>query len=445
MTVITRFAPSPTGLLHVGNVRTALVNYLFTKNKGGKFMLRMDDTDLVRSKIEYADAIQEDLKWLGLNWDIFARQSDRLDRYEEIKNQLIAMGRLYPCYEKPEELEFKRKIQLGRGVPPIYDRAALKITPEKKAEYKTEGRKPHYRFLLKDEKIEWNDEVRGNLSFEGKNLSDPILVREDGTMTYILSSVIDDIDFMITNIIRGEDHISNTAIQVQIFAALSAKPPVFAHTALISTKDAKISKREGGFDIRHLREDGFEPMAICSLFSKLGTSDSVEARTNLDELAKEFDIKKFSRSPANYDQEDLLRINHKLLNIISFDEVKVKLEELGLKDVTKDFWEAARPNINKLPEIKEWWDMCYSPLTPVIEDSTFLSAAAEVLPTGNWDNTTWQSWTKAVQEKTGKKGKDLFMPLRKAITGMEHGPELKILLPLIGREKVLARLAGKFA
>jgi len=442
---ITRFAPSPTGLLHVGNVRTALINYLFTKKNHGTFMLRMDDTDIMRSKEEYATAIEQDLKWLGFEWDIFAKQSDRLDRYEEIKQKLLASGRLYRCYESQEELEIKRKMQLSRGMPPIYERGALKLTEEQKNQFEAEGKKPHYRFLLKDEPIIWQDQIRGETHFEGKNLSDPILVREDGSMTYILSSVIDDIDYKITNIIRGEDHVTNTAIQIQIFAALNSTAPNFAHLALIKSKDAEISKRTGGFDIKSLRESGIVAMAISSMFASIGTSGSIEPCTSLEELVAAFDISKFGRAPASYDQEDLLRLNHKILSITNFAEIKSQLKDLAITDIDENFWLSVRSNIKTLNELSDWYKICKEPLKPEIEDVDLLKQAIELFPGGELDETTWGNWTKLLQEASGKKGKALFMPLRKALTAMEHGPELKMMLPLIGRDKIIKRLSGETA
>jgi glutamyl-tRNA synthetase len=443
MTIITRFAPSPTGLLHVGNVRTALVNWLFTQSKGGKFMLRMDDTDIQRSKPEYAAAIEEDLRWLGLGWDIFARQSDRLERYAEVRDQLLAQGRLYACYESQEELTIKRKMQLSRGVPPIYDRVGLALTEAQKQQFAAEGKVPHYRFRLNDEEIRWQDEIRGDTVFHGKNLSDPILIREDGSMTYILSSVIDDSDFAITHIIRGEDHVSNTAIQVQIFDALGMTPPQFAHLALIKTKEAEISKRTGGFDIQGLRAEGIEPMAINSLLSKIGTSDVPEIRSSLAALAAEFDLGKFGRAPANYDEVDLLRLNHKYLATLSFADVQPALQAMGLSDADESFWLSVRPNINRLSELKEWWDTCMQPIPAMVEELEFLVASSDLLPEGDWTEATWGQWTAIIRDVTGRSGKQLFMPLRKALTGKEHGPELKLLLPLIGREKAVQRLRGK--
>jgi glutamyl-tRNA synthetase len=439
---ITRFAPSPTGLLHIGNIRTALVNYLYTRKKNGKFMLRMDDTDVVRSKEEYASGIIEDLKWMGFEWEIFAKQSERTNRYEEVKNQLLKDGRLYPCYEPQEEIEIKRKMQLSRGVPPIYDRSALKLTDEQKEQFAVEGRKPHYRFLLKDAPIIWDDEIRGSTKFEGKNLSDPVLIREDGTMTYILSSVIDDIDYKITNIIRGEDHVTNTAIQIQIFDCLNAAPPTFAHLALLKTKDSEMSKRTGGFDIRSLKDNGIESITIASLIAKIGTSMPIEPRISLDELINEFDIKKFSRAPANYDVQDLERLNHKVIADLPFAQV---INKLSNKEIDENFWNLVRSNINKISEVEDWWQICKKQVTPIIDDKELMVHAIATFPESALNENSWNEWTKILSEKSGKKGKMLFMPLRKALTAMEHGPELKSMLPLIGRDKIIKRLNGELA
>jgi glutamyl-tRNA synthetase len=443
--LITRFAPSPTGLLHIGNARTALVNYLFTRKHGGKFMLRIDDTDLVRSKQEYEDAIIKDLKWLGIKWEIFAKQSDRLDRYDLVKNLLIEKGRLYECYESAEEIEVKRKLLLSRGMPPIYDRTSLKLTQAQKDQFKKEGKKPHYRFQLFDRPIKWQDLVRGDVTFDGAKLSDPILIREDGSMTYILTSVVDDIDFNITNIVRGEDHVTNTAIQIQIFQALEAKIPIFAHLNLIKTKDALMSKRDGGFDIKSLCEEGIEPLAIECLLAKLGTSMAVEPKSSLDELIKEFDISKYGRAPANYDKSDLARLNHKIIFHMELAQLNKRLKELEINDIDEDFWQIVKGNLNKLSDIKIWWKICKEPIEPIIEDKELLNMAIELFPQGDIDDSSWGIWTKLIASKSGKNGKALFMPLRCALTAMEHGPELKYLLPLIGREKALKRLAGEAA
>ena len=438
---ITRFAPSPTGLLHVGNVRTALINYLFTKNAGGKFMLRMDDTDLIRSKSEYADLIIEDLKWLGFEYDIFAKQSDRIPSYLQAKEILIEKSRLYPCFETEEELEIKRKMQLSRGVPPIYDRAALKLSFEQIKEQIHAGKKPHFRFMLLNEKITWNDKVRGEVSFEGKNLSDPILIREDGTMTYILTSVVDDIEFNITDIIRGEDHVTNTAIQVQLFNALNGTLPNFAHLALIKSNDAddaKISKRLGGFDINSLKESGFDPMSINNLFAKLGTSDPITSHKNLNGLIEEFDLSKFGRSPASYDRNDIVRINHKLISTLSYEDAQEKLHD---DKISQELWDAVSGNLTTLNEIYEWWKICNEDIVNN-DSSEFLVITASLLPEEELNEDSWNIWVKKITDHTGKKGKELFMPLRIALTGFDHGPDRKKLLPLIGRERILKRLNG---
>jgi glutamyl-tRNA synthetase len=441
----TRFAPSPTGYLHVGNVRTALINWLYTRSQGGTFMLRLDDTDKERSKEEYAEGIKRDLAWLGLTYDKTARQSDRFDRYNEVIKELMASGRMYTCYETQEELEIKRKMLLGRGLPPIYDRAALKLTDAQKKAFEAEGRKPHLRFKLSDTPIEWNDQVRGAISFDAKHLSDPILIRECGTPTYMLPSAVDDADMGITHIVRGEDHITNTAIQIQIFEALGATPPSFAHLSLIKSKEDKISKRKGGFDIATMREEGIDPMAINSFLAKLGTSDPIELKESLDVLVSEFDINRFSRAQAIYEKEDLVRLNTKLLHNLPFNQVESRIQALGLQGVDAGFWEAVRMNLGSLEEIKEWWHICKEPITPEIEDASFTEQAAGLLPGGDWNQETWGVWVNDVKTATGRKGKQLFMPLRKALTARESGPELHHILPLIGRERAVKRLKGEAA
>jgi glutamyl-tRNA synthetase len=443
MTTITRFAPSPTGLLHIGSVRTALICYMIARKSGGKFMLRIDDTDLERSKNEYAQAIEADLKWLGLDWDIFSRQSDRLARYEEIKQQLIKAGRLYPCYETAEELDMNRKMLINRGLPPIYDRVALKLSDAEKKKFEADGIQPHWRFKLEDNAtIEWNDQIKGRVHFETKNLSDPVLIRANGAPTYMLPSAIDDMDFNITNIVRGEDHVSNTAIQIQIFEAMGSKIPNFAHHSLMKTKEGKISKRTGGFDVASLRGEGIENIAICSLMARLGTSENIEPRTSLQELIDNFDISKFSKVAAIYEYEELERINSKVLHITPFNNIKNREEASGIDE---EFWLTVRPNLNRFAEIKEWVEICKKPLTPIIDDLEFTKQASELLPPEPWDDNTWGAWTNKVKDATGKKGKDLFMPIRKALTALDHGPELKHILPLIGRDKAIARLRGKTA
>ncbi|NDF11847.1 MAG: glutamate--tRNA ligase [Proteobacteria bacterium] len=443
--MLTRFAPSPTGYIHLGNVRTALVCWLYARKSGGKFMLRLDDTDIERSKEIFVEGIKRDLTWLGLGWDLEMRQSERLARYREVVEVLIKDGRVYACFETEQELDVKRKMQMSRGLPPIYDRAALKLTEEQKQKFLAEGRKPHYRFLMKDESITWNDEVRGPVAFEGKHLSDPIIVREGGSFTYMLPSAVDDADYAITHVVRGEDHVTNTAVQIQMFKAMGKVPPTFAHTAFVKTKEGKLSKREGSEGMQEFREAGIEPLAIASFLAKVGTSDPIEVRASLEELVAEFDMKKFSRSPTIYAPEDIDRLNAKLIHLYTFAKVAPRLKEMGLSAIDESFWNAVRPNLKTVNEVKDWWTICRETLSPEIEDADFAKAAAEILPTGKWDEKTWDIWVNDVKQKTGRSGKTLFMPLRKALTAMEHGPELRNLLPLIGRDKAIARLHGKAA
>ncbi|WP_375331883.1 glutamate--tRNA ligase [Candidatus Tisiphia endosymbiont of Temnostethus pusillus] len=447
--VITRFAPSPTGMLHIGNSRTALINWLYTRKHNGIFILRFDDTDLERSKQQYKNAIEQDLKFLGLNWDQTFCQSNRLDRYEAIKTLLLQKNKLYPCFETQEELELKRKLQLSRGLPPIYDRAALNLTQQQINDYISQGRKPHYRFLVSHTPIIWQDMIKGEVKYDGKNLGDPIVIREDNSMTYMLCSVIDDIDYSITHIIRGEDHVTNTAIQLQMFEALQEELysnqksiPNFAHLGLIISRDDKISKRIGGFEIAALRDEiGLEPMAINSFFSLIGSSSSIVSFKNLDQLIKEFDINNFSKSPTTYLPEELERLNHKLLISLSFDEVKDRLREIKAEQVTEQFWLAVRANLQKLYEIKDWWNICYSPSKVEGLDKDFLKQAAILLPDEPITLDSWSIWTKKIMVVTDKKGKEVFLPLRLAITGMASGPEMSVILPLLRREEIIKRLS----
>lgn len=447
MTVAVRFAPSPTGRLHVGNLRLALVNWLFARRCGGVFLLRMDDTDAERSTDEFAAGIEKDLTWMGLSWDRFARQSDRLDRYAAAAAALRASGRLYACYETPEELSLKRASLVSQGRPPIYDRAGLRLTDEDRARLEDRGRKPHWRFRLESDPIEWNDGVRGPQRFHGRDLSDPVLIREDGYPLYTLSSVVDDADLGITDIIRGEDHVTNTAVQIQIFQAIGAAVPRFAHLPLLTDAAGQgLSKRLGSLAIGSLRDDeGVEPLALAGLLAKLGTSDPIEPRASLEELVAEFDMSKVSRSTARFDPEDLYRLNARILHVLPFETVRGRLADMGATDVDEAFWAAVRPNLTKLADVRDWWSVTHAPVAPVIEDADLLAVAAGLLPAEPWDETTWGAWTAAVKDASGRKGKALFHPLRLALTACDKGPELKSLLPLIGRERASARLAGRTA
>ncbi|WP_029009535.1 glutamate--tRNA ligase [Azospirillum halopraeferens] len=447
MSVAVRFAPSPTGLLHVGNLRLALVNWLFARKHGGTVLLRLDDTDAERSRPEYAVAIEEDLRWLGLIPDRFARESDRYARYDAVSAALKAVGRLYPCYETPEELALKRTRLAAGGKPPIYDRAALKLTDADRARLEAAGRRPHWRFLLEPGPVAWDDLVRGPVRFEGAALSDPVLIREDGRPLYTLTSVVDDADLAITHVIRGEDHVANTAVQIQLWQALDAAVPVFAHLPLLTDAAGQgLSKRLGSLSVRSLREEeGVEPMALLSLLARLGTSDPIEPRPDLATLAAEFDMARIARGTPKFDPDELMRLNARVLHEAPFDAVRERLAGAGLAGADAAFWEAVRPNLTRLADAAEWWAVTHAPVVPSIDDPVFTAAAAALLPPEPWDTATWGAWTGAVKQATGRKGKDLFLPLRRALTGRDHGPELKNLLPLIGRDRAARRLAGDTA
>ncbi|MGD8326963.1 MAG: glutamate--tRNA ligase [Sphingomonadales bacterium] len=440
---IVRFAPSPTGKLHVGNIRTALLNWLFARKHGGTFILRLDDTDIERSKEEYVEAIRADLAWLGMDVDDEFRQSERFDKYNAAAEKLKAMGRLYPCYESAEELEVKRKLQLARHQPPVYDRAALNLSDEDRAKLEAEGRKPHWRFKLDETvRVEWNDLIRGETSIDMSSLSDPILIREDGSYLYMLPSVVDDIDRNITHVVRGEDHVVNTAVQIQMIEALDGERANYAHAALLSGKEGQgLSKRLGSTGVEHFKADGIEAITLLAKLARLGTSDPVEPFTSLEPLIEGFDFSRFGRATAKFDEDELRALNAKILHQTGFEAVKGRLPA-GMDEAA---WVAVRANIERLSDVDGWWKVIQGPITPVVEDEVYLAKAAELLPEGAWDETSWKSWTSAVKEATGAKGKSLFLPLRLALTGEGHGPEMAVLLPLIGRERVLKRLAGEAA
>ena len=448
MSVYVRFAPSPTGLLHIGNIRAALFNYLFARKNGGRFLLRFDDTDQVRSTKEFGDAIIRDLTWLGITWDAFAKQSDRMARYQEVLEELKASGRVYPCFETADELGLKRKTQLGRGLPPVYDRAALKLSKDEIAALIASGKKPHWRFKLNPTDVVWDDAVQKHKVFPTSSLSDPVLVREDGIPLYTFCSVVDDVDMGITHIIRGEDHVTNTAVQIQIWEAVTTNPvPAWAHFPLmVNITGEEMSKRLGTLSIGSMRDDTHvEAMAINSLLAKLGTSDPIAPFSSMDELAASFDLNKISRSTPKFDLEELKHLSAKVLHHMPFETVSARLDTLGLGHVTEEFWQAVRTNLMTIEDVRLWWHVANGPVTPLIDDKAFIAEAAALLPAAPWDETTWTVWTNAVKEKTGRKGKELFMPLRRALTGMDHGPELKTLLPLIGRERAVKRLGGEEA
>lgn len=445
MTTIVRFAPSPTGRVHVGNIRTALMNYMFAKAADGKFLLRLDDTDTERSTEEFAQGIVEDLAWLGLNHDMIAKQSERFAEYDKAAADLKARGLLYPCYETPDELDMKRSSQRLRGLPPVYDRAALELTEEQIAAFEAEGRKPHWRFKLSGEPADWNDMIRGPVTIETASVSDPVLIRADGSYLYTLPSVVDDIEYGITHIIRGEDHVTNSGTQIELFKALGGTPPKFGHHPLLVGADGSgLSKRLGSLSVQSLREDGLEPMALNSLLAKIGTSDAVEPRATLEALIAECDLTKISRSPARFDEEELASLNARLLHQMSFVEATPKLEAADVA-IDENIWMVIRANLANIADAKDWVAVISGEIEPVIEDTDFAAKAADLLPEGDFSEETWKIWTDAIKAETGAKGKNLFMPLRLALTGKKHGPSMQNLILLIGPEKVRARLAGNKA
>jgi glutamyl-tRNA synthetase len=433
MKVVTRFAPSPTGRLHVGNIRTALHNYLFGRKNGGTFILRIDDTDRERSTQEFDEAIRDDLDWLGLTPGRIVRQSERFALYEREFDRLRELGRVYACYETPEELELRRKVLLGRGLPPVYERK-----PE--GEPPPEGRAPHWRFRLDhDSPIVWNDLIRGEQKFDPKLLSDPVVRREDGSWLYLLPSVLDDIDLAITHVVRGEDHVSNSAVQIQMFEALGQPPPAFAHEALLVAAEGKLSKRLGSYGAQHLREEGVEPMAMLSVLARIGTSQPVEPVASLDELAADFDFSHFGRAPAHFDPHDVELVNAKLVHSLDFAEVQDRLP----KDATARDWELIRPNLARVGDFAEWLGILHGEIDPpelshderaVVREA--VAAAEEV----DWGSEPWKRMTERVKASTGAKGRALFHPLRLAITGRESGPEMAPLVERIGKERVVRRL-----
>ncbi len=445
MTVRTRFAPSPTGLLHVGNARAALFCWLYARRHEGEFMLRLDDTDVARSEDKYAQAIEADLAWLGLTIDLRASQSERFERYDEVLADLKNRGLVYACYETPDELERKRKRQLARGLPPVYDRAALEMSDADRAAMEAEGRTPHWRFKLSGATVEWVDLIRGDQKIETSSLSDPVLIRADRSYLYTLPSVIDDIDFAITHVVRGEDHVTNTATQVEIFRALGAAVPEFAHFSLLQSADGGgLSKRLGVLSLQDLREMGLEAMSVNSLIARLGSADPIEAFTVLDPLIEGFDFARLGRAPARFDVEELKRLNKKLMNELPLEAVADRLQAMGL-NVDAALWETIRGNLQNVNDAADYFAMVNGSVTPEIaaEDADYIATALSLLPADPWSETTWSAWTEELKAQTGRKGKALFMPLRMALTGQAHGPEMQNLILQIGRERVVKRLQGE--
>lgn len=436
---VTRFAPSPTGQLHVGNLRTALHNWLFARATGGRFLLRIDDTDRARSEERFVAGIRADLDWLGLDWDDEVRQSARFDVYEARFEALVSAGRVYACFETPQELDLKRKIQLGRGLPPVYDRAGLALTEAARAALLAEGRTPHWRFRLDhDAPVAWDDLVRGPQRFDPARISDPVVRRADGSWLYLLPSVIDDIDLGVSHVVRGEDHVSNTAAQIQMFTALGAPVPAFAHEALLTGGEGKLSKRLGATGVAHFRDEGIEPIALAAKLARIGTSLPVEPVTEMAPLIARFDFATFGRAPARFDEAELAALNARIVHQLGFAQVADRLPE-GMDAAA---WEAIRPNLARVAEAGEWWQVIAGEVaaTAAPEDRDFLAAAADAARALDWAGDPWHALTGALKARTGRKGKPLFLPLRRALTGRDHGPDMAALLPLIGKPRALARL-----
>lgn len=431
----TRFAPSPTGYIHIGNLRTALMNYLIARKAGGTFILRIDDTDPERSKEEYVDGIKQDLEWLGLHWDKVERQSERLERYHAAADKLREMGRFYECFETPTELDLKRKKQLNMGKPPVYDRAGLNLTDTEKEALRAERGNGHWRFKLDQERITWTDGVLGDISIDAASVSDPVLIRADGQFLYTLASVVDDVEMGVTHVVRGSDHVTNTATQIQMIEAIGGRVPSFAHHSLLTGPQGEgLSKRLGTLALRDLREQGIEPAALLSLMARLGSSQPVELRSNLDEIAEGFDISQFGSAPTKFDVDDLFPLTHKYLQGLELSAVADDVAACGVpSDQAEAFWNVTRENITTRKDLAAWWEMLSKGAEPVIdeEDREFVQQAVAMLPEGPFTADTWKSWTNAVKEATGRKGKGLFMPLRKALTGQSHGPDMSALMPLI--------------
>ena len=440
MSVVTRFAPSPTGRLHVGNIRTALLNYLFAKAQGGRFLLRMDDTDAERSSAEYADAIVADLDWLGFVPAAMVRQSNRDALYEAAFERLRAAGRVYPAYETAQELDLKRKVQASRRLPPIYDRAALALTEADRARLEADGVRPHWRFRLDHgAAIAWDDLVRGPVSFDPALLSDPVIRRADGSWLYMMPSAVDDIDMGISHVVRGEDHVTNTGMQIQIFEALGAAPPAFAHVALLTGDEGKLSKRLGSLGCDAFREAGIEPQAVAALLARIGTSLPVEPIAEIAVLADMLDFAKFGRAPARFDFDELAAVNAKIVHQLPFDAVSHRLPA----GMTAEGWDAVRPNLMRVADAEDWWAVIAGDVAVDMaeDDRAFLTMAATVAAEIDWTGDPWHALTGRLKAGAGRKGRALFHPLRLALTGRDSGPDMAALLPLIGRDRALARLA----
>ena len=433
--VVTRFAPSPTGYIHVGNLRTALMNYLITRKAGGTFILRLDDTDQERSKQEYADGLMADLEWLGIHWDRLEKQSLRMDRYREAADGLRSAGRFYECFETPVELDLKRKKQLNMGKPPVYDRTSLRLSEDDRARMRAEGRNGYWRFQLEQSRIEWADGILGPISIDAASVSDPVLIRADGQVLYTFASSVDDIDMGVTSIVRGADHVTNTATQIQIMEAMGGKPPSFAHHSLLTGPQGEaLSKRLGTLSLRDLRARGVEPAALLSLMARLGSSQPVELMTTMDELIAGFDVGTFGAAPTKFDAEDLFPLTRAYVRDLPFASVAARIAALGVPaEKAEAFWAVTRESITVLDDLGAWWAVFSQGAEPLMdaEDVDFVGQAKALLPAKPWTSTTWHDWTEVVKAATGRKGKGLYRPLRRALTGRDAGPEMADVMPML--------------
>lgn len=443
MTARVRFAPSPTGQLHVGNARTALLNALFCLRETGTFILRFDDTDAERSREEFARAIAADLEWMGIGWQLLVRQSDRIERYKAAFARLVQGGFVYPCYETQDELEFKRRRLLARRQPPLYDRAALSLSAAARAALQAEGRAPYWRLKLPAAEIAWEDLVRGPTRIRADSMSDPILIRADGTFLYMLPSTVDDIELGVTHVIRGEDHVPNTAVQIVLCQALGGTPPHYAHVPLLTDRAGQgLSKRLGSLTLASLRAEGIEPMALNTFLATLGTGIALQPALSLEDLANDFELGRLAGAAAKFDDEQLRRFNERFVHEMSYDQAAPKLKALGLERADEAFWFAVRDNLHRIGDAAYWYEVCFGNIDVDRDKEGFTAQAAALLPPEPWTDGTWGDWVTRLKSTTGRRGRELFQPLRCALTGRTDGPELKALLPLIGRAKAQQRLQG---
>ncbi len=440
MNIKVRFAPSPTGYLHLGNIRMASLNYFLSTKLGGEFILRIDDTDFGRVKPEYIQGVREDLKWLGINWVQEFSQSQRLDIYTTFLQQLINENKVYECFESAEELEYKKKLQLAKGKPPIYDRAMLNLSAEQKQQYLNEGRKPYYRLKMEHRDIKWVDMIKGEISFRGQNISDPVLVREDGSFLYILTSVIDDIEKNITHIIRGEDHIVNTAVQIQMFEYLKAPLPSFAHLPLITNNQGEgFSKRDGALSIKSLRTQGIQPIALHNYLFGLGMGEQNKIYESIDEIAKDFDLSKYNGSAAKFDEAKLLKLNLHFLQNLSFDEIKNLTKKYLNLDIEQNFWDLIKLNIEKFEDIQKWHNICFTDIA--IQKNELTQIMLNTMPNEDFNENSWSKWLESIKANTKLVGKDLFKAIRLNLSSIDYGPELKHLICIIGKDRIKKRLS----